>query len=487
MAIGRSYTVIGAETTASIRTVTNPGAVAVDMSFEMDAFTERLCRFRSTAGEEAAAADWVADRLDALGFETHVRDADADLLSTHSSFPDDPDAIDVDGRRSVAGVLEVGTVDGAGTADAGPLPTVVLNGHLDVVPAEPDGWSSDPFEPTWRAENPRDDAAGGGTADPADGSSSNVDGRTLTARGAADMKAGLAACVGAALDVRESVEAGAFDPPADGLRVVLEAVAGEEDGGYGLATATLSNPYPFERDAAIVAEPTALRPVVACEGCLMMRLRLAGRSAHAAARWAGEDVLPRFERIRGAFMDLERERAESVTHPRYGEFPVPWPVVCGTVEAGSWPSTVPAALRAEFRIGVAPGETVDEVERAFADRLETVVDDDPWLRDHPPQFERFSVQFEPSEIPGDDPIVDAVRTGRRETGLPNAEPIGATYGTDARHYIEAGIPAVVFGPGDINEAHYPDETIDWADVETGRAAIAAAVRRFAADYGSAAK
>jgi acetylornithine deacetylase len=175
-----------------------------------------------------------------------------------------------------------------------------------------------------------------------------------------------------------------------------------------------------------------------------------------------------------------------VTHPKYDDFPVPWPVVCGTVEAGSWASTVPAALRAGFRIGVAPGETVDEVERAFADRLETVVDDDPWLRDHPPVFERFSVQFEPSEIPGDDPIVDAVRAGRIETGLPDAEPIGATYGTDARHYIEAGIPAVVFGPGDINEAHYPDETIEWAEVETGRAAIAAAVRRFAADYGPSA-
>ena len=459
------------------------------MSFEMDAFTDRLCRFRSTAGEVAPAADWLADRLDALGFETYGWDADADLLSAHSSFPDDPDAIDVDGRRSVAGVIEVGNVDGAGNPDA--VPTVVLNGHLDVVPAEPDGWSSDPFEPTWRAGEAAADGAGGKTADGAggktadgvDGPSSDADGRTLTARGAADMKAGLAACVGAALDVRESAESGQFTPPAGGLRIVVEAVAGEEDGGYGLATATLSDPYPFERDAAIVAEPTDLRPVVACEGCLMMELRLEGRSAHAAARWQGEDVLPRFERIRGAFMALERERAESVTHPQYGEFPVPWPVVCGTVEAGSWPSTVPAALRAGFRIGVAPGETVAEVERAFVDRLETVAADDPWLRDHPPEFERFSVQFEPSEVPDDDPIVDAVRAGRLETGLPDAEPIGATYGTDARHYIEAGIPAVVFGPGDINEAHYPDETIEWADVETGRAAIAAAVRQFAADQG----
>jgi len=253
-------------------------------------------------------------------------------------------------------------------------------------------------------------------------------------------------CIGAALDVREAVAAGAVDLPDAGLRIVVEAVAGEEDGGYGAATAALANPYPFDRDAAIVAEPTELRPVVACEGSLMARLELVGRSAHAATRWRGEDVLPRFEAIREAFAELETERGETVDHPLYREFPVPWPVVCGTVEAGSWASTVPATLTAEFRIGVAPGETVDEVEETFRARLDDVVADDPWLREHPPTFERFSVQFEPAEIAVDEPIVEAARAGIVEAGLPDAEPTGATYGADSRHYIAAGIPTVLLGP-----------------------------------------
>ena len=466
------------------------------MSFEMRAFAEHLCRFRSTAGEERAAADWVETRLADLGFETYTWDADPGLLTSHPSFPNDSGEIDVAGRRSVAGVLEVGDVDGRAdgpTGDAaGDAPdsrtdddgstddaslTVVLNGHLDVVPAEPTSWSSDPFEPVWRSGKGRaiDGAMGGG--DPSSGDVGG--GETLTARGAADMKSGVAACVGAALDVCDRVESGEVRLPEGGLRIVVEAVAGEEDGGYGAATAALANPYPFERDAAIIAEPTELRPVVACEGCLMAELRLVGRSAHAATRWRGEDVLPRFEAIREAFSALEDERSRTVSHPLFEAFPVPWPVVCGTVEAGSWPSTVPAALTATFRIGVAPGETVDEVEEAFRERLATVVADDPWLREHPPAFERFSVQFEPSEIGGDAPIVEAVRGGLVDAGLPDAEPVGATYGTDARHYIEAGIPAVVFGPGTIDEAHYPDETIEWGAVEKGRAAIAAAVQRFA--------
>ncbi|MDB2238679.1 M20/M25/M40 family metallo-hydrolase [Halorubrum ezzemoulense] len=453
------------------------------MPFDMRAFAAELCRHQSTAGEEAAAAAFVAERLADLGFETYAWDADPAVLADHPSFPDDLDAAAVDGRRSVAGVLELGSAgDDGGASDgddappesaaADPVPTLVLNGHLDVVPAEAAEWSSDPFEPVWRDASERN-------ADPA---AADEGGDTLTARGAADMKCGLAACVAAAVDVRDGVADGAVDLPPSGLRLVVEAVAGEEDGGYGAATAALANPYPFERDAAIVAEPTELRPVVACEGSLMARIEIDGRSAHAATRWRGEDVLPRFEAVREAFADLETERGESVSHPLYGSFAVPWPVVCGRVEAGSWASTVPATLEAEFRIGVAPGETVAEVEAAFRERLDDVVDADPWLRDHPPRFERFSVQFEPAEVAVDEPVVEAVRAGLVATGLPDVEPRGATYGADSRHFVAAGIPAVLFGPGTIDEAHYPDETIAWEEVVRARDAIAAAAGRFARDY-----
>ncbi|QAY21262.1 M20/M25/M40 family metallo-hydrolase [Halorubrum ezzemoulense] len=453
------------------------------MPFDMRAFAAELCRHRSTAGEEAAAAAFVAERLADLGFETYAWDADPAVLADHPSFPDDLDAAAVDGRRSVAGVFELGGAgDDGGASDgddaapesaaADPVPTLVLNGHLDVVPAEAAEWSSDPFEPVWRDASERN-------ADPA---AADAGGDTLTARGAADMKCGLAACVAAAVDVRDGVADGAVDLPPSGLRLVVEAVAGEEDGGYGAATAALANPYPFERDAAIVAEPTELRPVVACEGSLMARIEIDGRSAHAATRWRGEDVLPRFEAVREAFADLETERGESVSHPLYGSFAVPWPVVCGRVEAGSWASTVPATLEAEFRIGVAPGETVAEVEAAFRERLDDVVDADPWLRDHPPRFERFSVQFEPAEVAVDEPVVEAVRAGLVATGLPDVEPRGATYGADSRHFVAAGIPAVLFGPGTIDEAHYPDETIAWEEVVRARDAIAAAAGRFARDY-----
>lgn len=422
------------------------------------AFVERLLRFDTSAGNEGPAQAWLRDRLDDLGFEVYEWTADPTALADHPSFPDEPDASFAD-RPSVGGVLELGTGEG---------PTLVLNGHVDVVPAggstgvrtrgcsgTANGWRADPFEPSW-------------------------DGDALTARGAADMKSGLAACVFAALDLRDAAggggpvdRTGADDADLHG-RVVVESVAGEEEGGVGAAAAALENPYPFERDACVVAEPTDLRPVVACEGSAMMRLEIRGRSAHAATPWRGVDVLPRFERVRSAFAALEAERCERVTHPLYDDYPVPWPVVCGTVRAGSWPSTVPDAHVSEWRLGVAPGETVAEVEAEFRDRLATVVAADDWLAEHPPSFDRFSVQFEPSEIDPDEAVVRAVQAGMRACGLDATDPVGVTYGADARHYVDTGIPTVCFGPGTIDEAHYPDETVRWSAVETATAVLAAA-------------
>jgi acetylornithine deacetylase len=393
---------------------------------ELRRFTEELLRFDTTDGREGPAQEWVASRLADLGFDVYRWEADADRLAEHPSFPEAA-ALATENRPSVAGVLELGN------PDAGP--TVVLNGHVDVVPADEGVWTSEPFEPTW-------DAAG----------------EELTARGAVDMKTGVATCVFAALTVAER----AAEQEVNG-RVVVECVAGEEEGGIGAAAAALDNPYPFERDAAIVAEPTDLRPVVATEGCLMKRLRLTGRSAHAARRWEGVDVLDTFETVRSRFLELEAERGERLSHPLYDRFDNPLPLTIGVVEAGSWASTVPASLVAECRFGVAPGESVDEVEAAYEAALQEVVDADDWLAAHEPAFERFTIQFEPAEIDPDEPVVEAVQTAMRANGLDAVEPLGETYGADNRHYVAAGIPTVVFGPGRIEEAHFPDETLVWED------------------------
>jgi acetylornithine deacetylase len=407
---------------------------------ELRNLTEQLLEFPSITGAEADAQSWLADYLADTGFEVYTWDGDADLLSTHPSFPDDPAEMETADRPSVAGVAEFGD------PDAGP--TLILNGHMDVVPVEEASWTSEPFTATW------------------------LDGEEqLRGRGAADMKASLAACIWAVKDVMERTE------ELDG-RLVVESVVDEEAGGIGAAQAALRNPYPFGRDAALVAEPTELSPVLAVEGCLMKRLRVAGRSAHAATRWRGESVLPHFIQLYKGLLELEEERAEQVTHPLYADFENPWPVNVGTVEAGSWASSVPASLTAGIRIGVAPGESVAQVERIFDERLAACVADNDWLNEHPPDFERFSVQFEPAEVDESERIVTTLQAAINDASRGTTEPRGATYGADNRHYLGAGIPTVVFGPGTIEQAHFPDETIVWDEVRAARRILADTAERF---------
>ncbi|MFP8956455.1 ArgE/DapE family deacylase [Natrialbaceae archaeon A-CW3] len=405
---------------------------------ELRAFVTECCSFETTAGNERPAQEWFLERLETAGFETYTWDADAETLAAHPSFPDDPAEIDVADRPSVAGVLEFGDPDVGRT--------LVLNGHIDVVPTGA-GWAGDPFEPRWH------------------------DGR-LTARGAVDMKSGLAACLFAARHLAETAD------DLDG-RLVVESVAGEEDGGIGAAMAALENPYPFERDAAIIAEPTALRPVTAVEGSLMVRLGLEGRSAHAATRWRGDSVLPAFDLVRRELRAFESERSETVTHPLYEAYPIPWPICVGRVEAGRWASSVADTLTAEVRVGVAPGETVTEVERSLRDRLESLRSESDWPSGiEGPTLERFSVQFEPAEIEADEPVVRALQAGLSTIEATETEPQGATYGADSRHYVEAGIPTVLFGPGNIEQAHFPEETIEWESVLEATAVLAETARRY---------
>ncbi|WP_123536454.1 M20/M25/M40 family metallo-hydrolase [Halosimplex salinum] len=405
--------------------------------------TERLVGFETTAGNEAPAQEYLGDLLTDLGFETYRWTADADALADHPEFASADDLAVAD-RPSVGGVLEFGDPESGRT--------LVLNGHVDVVPAGETGWTGDPFAPRW-------------------------DGDRLVGRGAVDMKSQLAACVFAARHLADRVESGAVD--LDG-RVVVESGAGEEDGGVGAAAAALSNPYPFERDAALVAEPTDMQVVTATEGCLMARIEIGGTPAHAARRWEGESVLPAFERVREAFERLESERARSVTHPLYDRFDVPWPVVIGRVEAGTWASNVPGTLTAEARVGVAPGESLERVERACRETLDAVAADDEWSV-APPTFERFGVQFASAEVTSDERVVTALQRAMGAAGLSGTAPVGETYGSDARHYIEAGVPTVVFGPGRIEDAHFPDESVHWPDVLTAGEVLAETARRYLSD------
>jgi acetylornithine deacetylase len=317
--------------------------------------------------------------------------------------------------------------------------SILLNAHIDTVdPGDPAAWREDPLSGT-------------------------IEGDLLYGRGSCDMKGGLVTHL-LALDALSDL----------GLTlrgdVTVAATVGEENGGLG-ALSTLLRGY--RADAALITEPTRLALVPAQGGSLVFRLKVLGRSAHAAVRDEGVSALEKFVPIFENLRELEQERNALLSHPLYEGVRNKVPINIGLVRAGNWASTVPESLVAEGRVGLIPGEEVDPFKDLISERIATVAGRDPWLREHPPELIWFGGQFAPTEVPPDAPICEAVKKAHeRVTG---EEPLveGVPYGADMRLFVRFGeMPCVMYGAGDVNVAHAPDEHISVTELLTAASTLA---------------
>ena len=291
----------------------------------------------------------------------------------------------------------------------------------------------------------------------------HVEGDLLYGRGSCDMKGGLVTYL-LALDALNEL----------GIRlggdVLLSTTVGEENGGVGVLSTLLRG---YRADAALITEPTRLALVPAQGGSLVMRLTVQGKSAHGAVRDEGVSALEKFIPIFQDMQAFESERNQSLRHPLYEHLANKAPISFGVVKAGTWASTVPEELVAEGRIGLLPGENVDEFRDAVAARIAAVAAQDDWLRDHPPAIEWFGGQFAPAETPVDAPISQAViRAHSVTTGnAPDIE--GVPYGADMRLFTLIGdMPCVMYGAGDVRVAHQHNEHVAISDILTAASTIA---------------
>lgn len=317
--------------------------------------------------------------------------------------------------------------------------SILLNAHIDTVPeGDPALWTHPPY------------------------AAELVNGR-IYGRGSCDMKGGLTTHL-AALDAL--AEAGIA------LRgdVTIAATVGEEDGGLGALSTVLRG---YRADAALVTEPTCLALVTACEGSLVFRLTITGRSAHAATRDEGVSALEKFVPLLADLQAFERERNASLRHPLYQAFVNKVPVNVGVVRAGNWASTVPETLEAEVRIGFLPGEELESFKQVVRDRIMTAAARDSWLRDHPPEIAFFGGQFIAAETPVDAPICGVIRSAHRQVTGKEVPVEAVTYGADMRHFIAfGGMPCVMYGAGDIRLAHAPDEYLEVEELMTAIKVVA---------------
>ena len=387
---------------------------------EMTRFLQDLVRIPSLPGEEQRAQHFLADKLRAIGCNVEVHACTRIALENHPAFSDD--GIAFDDRLNVVATWAAGGGRGR---------SLILNGHMDVVPTGNEAlWKFPPWSGT-------------------------VQDGALWGRGACDMKAGLVAAVFAI----EALGNLGFAPEG---RVLLESVIGEESGGVGTLTTLVRG---FRADAAILMEPTRLRLCPVHAGALSFRITITGKAIHASMKRFGVSAVEKFEKVSRAIEELDRARHASYQNQIF-EFPDNIaPISIGTVQAGDWLSTVPETLLAEGRFGVFPGEAIATARGALAACVAAVVAEDAWLQIHPPRLEWIEGQFEPGQTALDEPIVAALGAAHEEVLGSGPQVQGVPYGSDLRLFTEhGGVPAVLYGPGDVAYAHTVEEHVELEEV-----------------------
>jgi acetylornithine deacetylase len=392
---------------------------------ELIAFLQKLVQIPSLPGQEQQAQLFVADKLRSLGLGVEVVPSQLNDLKEHPAFCDD--GVPFRERLNVVGRWS-GTSRSASGHTARSL---ILNGHMDVVPTSSEAlWSDSPWSGAIR------------------------DGK-LFGRGSCDMKAGVTTNVFAV----QTLQSIGFRPTAD---VLVESVIGEESGGVGTLTTIVKG---FRADAAIITEPTRLHLCPVQSGALTFRIKVSGRAIHACMKPYGISAIEKFYVVLQAVQELERRRHVEYRNPWYEDPNNIAPVNFGTLRAGQWPSTVPDELMVEGRFGVMPGESTADARAALDAALRKASAADAWLHDHPPQLEWFEGQFESGQTPQDSLIVQSIADCHAQMFGQVPVVQGVTYGSDLRLFTNhADIPAVLYGPGNVLNAHAVDEFVELEEV-----------------------
>jgi len=296
----------------------------------------------------------------------------------------------------------------------GPLQrTIVLAPHLDTVVA-----AEAQFTPRWNQ------------------------GR-LHGRGACDTKGSVAAMFTALCELAES------PTRPQTTEIVFAGLVDEEHAQAGSRALADSG---FKADLAIVGEPTRLQAVTAHKGDLWLELETQGRAAHGSTPQLGKNAIHEMARIVEV---LETEYAAQLRQRKHRLLGTAT-VNVGTISGGTQPNIVPASCVITVDRRTLPGETEAGIGREIS----------ALLRRRRLRARLANSKVAPAPALETDPKLPLVRQFFSTLGQRRAA--GVNYFCDAAVLAGAGIPAVVFGPGDIAQAHTADEWISLAQLERGK-------------------
>ena len=301
---------------------------AVDAGFDAQtSYTQDLVRFPSTRGQEHIAQEFVFESLNDRGYTMDRWSIDVKDIEQHPGFS--PVKVDYTNAVNVVGTHEPREEKGR---------SLILNGHIDVVPEGPrDMWSRDPFDP-------------------------HIEGDWMYGRGSADMKAGLAANI-FALDALRTL---GYQPAA---RVHLQSVTEEECTGNGALSCLVRG---YKADAAIIPEPEDDMLVRANVGVIWFKVHVRGAPVHVRDAGSGANSIEATFPLIAALRQLEEKwNQEKSGRKHFDELDHPINFNVGKIEGGDWASSVPAWCTFDCRISIFPGwnpaEKAAEIEACISD------------------------------------------------------------------------------------------------------------------------
>jgi acetylornithine deacetylase len=353
-------------------------------------------------GNEMPGQDVMRRAFAELGLAPFDVPLDPTALAAHPGAS--PFSWDVTGKANVvADWLPAGAADGR---------SLILNGHVDVVSPEPASlWSGAPF-------------------------AAQSDADWMYGRGAGDMKAGLAAIVGAVRGLRRL----GLAPRGP---VQLQSVVEEECTGNGALACVMAG---HSADAAILTEPTGGAVWTAQVGVLWFQVRVVGMPAHTGETARGANAIEAsyavIEALRGLETQLNVDRP-----PLFADVEHPINLNVGVIRGGDWASTVAGECVTSFRLALYPGEHVADLARRVEATVASTARKHPMLRDFTVDVLYDGFRCDGYSLPHDAPLVSALSDASARVSGEPASLFASTATTDARSFVLYGdTPAVCFGP-----------------------------------------
>jgi len=382
---------------------------AVDTLFDAQTeFLSELTSHPSTRGHEQSAQYLMASELTARGYAVDRWQIQIEDIQHLPGFS--PVIGNYEDAVNVVGTHRSATQKGR---------SLILNGHIDVVPEGPlDMWDTPPFEP-------------------------RVDDGWMYGRGAGDMKAGLASN----LFALDALRMCGFAPAAD---VFFQSVVEEECTGNG-ALACLQRGY--KADAVLIPEPFAESLVTAQVGVLWFQVHLKGLPTHVAYAGSGSNAIEAAVPLIQALHEMEaRWNADDAKHPDYAHVHHPLNLNVGRIEGGDWTSSVPAWCVFDVRMGLYPGQDMGLAKSEIESVLMAAAQENDFLRNSMPQIVFHGFQAEGYAL-SEDKSTTALNAISSLDSAHNAvtgdalDRIAITATTDARFFgLYADTPALVYGP-----------------------------------------